>query len=354
MPYIVKICDEYVKEILETVYQKLQGSNCEKYKALCQINFDYFYGGESELFSYYRIPRLLVTGEQFRNLSTDAKLLYGLLLDRMSLSAKNGWFDSQGRVYIYYPLDEVEMDLNCGHGKAVKLMAELDTDTGIGLIERVRQGLCRPSIIYVKQFTSKAISKSTGPPNTDVFGSPKIELPKVSKLNFRTSDNRTSGLPITEPPEVQISEVPYNGNNYLDKSYLYISINQSNQAMDTIDREKVKACVKENIGYIAFTDQQRPQVDELVELMVDILCSPQASFRIGGAQFKSQIVKKRLAEIEQSHIAYVLDCMSKNTTKIRNIRGYLLTTLYNAPTTIEHYYQAAVQHDLYGPQSGRE
>ena len=318
------------------------------------VSFDYFYGGESELFSYYRIPRLLVTGEQFRNLSTDAKLLYGLLLDRMSLSAKNGWFDSQGRVYIYYPLDEVETDLNCGHGKAVKLMAELDTDTGIGLIERVRQGLCRPSIIYVKQFTSKAIPKSTGPPITDGFGSTKIELPKVSKPNIRTSDNRPSGFPITESPEVPKSEVLYNDKNYLDKSYLYLSINQSNQTMDAIDRGKITACVKENIGYIAFPQQQRPQMDELVELIVDTLCSPQATFRIGGVQFKQAAVKKRLIELEQAHIEYVLDSMSKNTTKIRNIRGYLLTTLYNAPTTIEHYYQAAVQHDLYGQQSGRE
>ncbi len=319
-----------------------------------QIIFDYFYGGESELFSYYRIPRLLITGEQFRNLSTDAKLLYGLLLDRMSLSAKNGWFDSHGRVYIYYPLDEVETDLNCGHGKAVKLMAELDSDTGIGLIERVRQGLCRPSIIYVKQFTSNAIPKSTGPPITDGFGSTKIELPKVSKPNIRTSDNRTSGFPITEPPEVPKLEVLYNDKNYLDKSYLYLSINQSNQTMDAIDREKITACVKENIGYIAFSPQQRPQVDELVELIVDILCSPQATFRIGGVQFKQAVVKKRLIELEQAHIEYVLDAMSKNTTKIRNIRGYLLTSLYNAPTTIEHYYQAAVQHDLYGQQPGRE
>lgn len=111
------------------------------------VNFDYFYGGESDLFSYYRIPRLLVTGEQFENLSTDAKLLYGLLLDRMSLSAKNGWYDDNRRVYIYYPLDEVETDLCCSHGKAVQLMAELDNITGIGLIERVRQGLCKPSII---------------------------------------------------------------------------------------------------------------------------------------------------------------------------------------------------------------
>ena len=66
------------------------------------ISFDYFYGGQSDTFSYYRIPRLLITGQQFKGLSTDAKLLYGLLLDRMGLSARNGWYDELGRVYICY------------------------------------------------------------------------------------------------------------------------------------------------------------------------------------------------------------------------------------------------------------
>ena len=81
-----------------------------------QTFFDYYYGGESEQFAFYRIPRQLVTGSYFKNLSTDAKLLYGLLLDRMSLSMKNGWYDEQGRVYIYYPLDEIQEALCCSHG----------------------------------------------------------------------------------------------------------------------------------------------------------------------------------------------------------------------------------------------
>ena len=85
--------------------------------------FDYYYGDESNQFSFYRIPRQLITGEQFKKLSTDAKLLYGLLLDRMGLSAKNGWYDDQGRVYIYYTLDEIQADLGCGHEKAVKLLS---------------------------------------------------------------------------------------------------------------------------------------------------------------------------------------------------------------------------------------
>ena len=315
------------------------------------VGFDYFYGGESELFSYYRIPRLLVTGAQFKDLSTDAKLLYGLLLDRMSLSAKNGWYDSNGRVYIYYPLDEVAEDLCCGHGKAVRLMAELDNGTGIGLIERIRQGLGKPSVIYVKQFTSRAVPPTTEPPVSDDAG----ELLEVPKSNFKKSDSGTSGLPIIEPQEVPKSNIPYNRKNYLNNSYLYPSINQSvTEPIDAIDRNKCRELVKEQIGYIAFLEQQRPEVDELVELITDVLCSHQASYRIGGAQFKSQIVQERLSSLEQQHIEYVLDCMKKNTTKVRNIRGYLLTVLYNAPTTIEHYYQSAVQHDLYGLQSGQE
>lgn len=304
------------------------------------VHFDYFYGSESEQFSYYRIPRLLVTGEEFKDLSTDAKLLYGLLLDRMGLSAKNGWFDNQGRVYIYYPLDEVEADLNCSHGKAVKLMAELDSDTGIGLIERVRQGLGRPSMVYVKQFIQRPQMQSA------CSRSIKNELPEVQKLNFKKSNNQTLRGSNNEPPEVQYLNIPQY-NNYPYKSYLYLSIHQSNQSMDEMDREKVKTCVQMNIGYIAFNDQQRPQVDELVELITDVLCSPQATFRIGGAQFKSSVVKNRLIELGQSHIEYVLDAMSQNTTKVRNIRGYMLTSLYNAPVTMEHYYQAQVQHDLH-------
>lgn len=91
------------------------------------MNFDYYYGDESNQFAFYRIPRQLITGEAFKKLSTDAKLLYGLLLDRMGLSAKNGWYDDMGRVFIYYTLDEIQEDLNCGHEKAVRLLAELDT-----------------------------------------------------------------------------------------------------------------------------------------------------------------------------------------------------------------------------------
>ena len=114
------------------------------------MQFDYFYGQQAEQYSFYRIPKLLITSDLFWNISADAKLLYGILLDRMNLSAKNGWLDEKGRVYIIYTLEETMAALNCGNQKATKLFNELEKKCG--LIERKRQGLGKPNLIYVKNF----------------------------------------------------------------------------------------------------------------------------------------------------------------------------------------------------------
>lgn len=116
------------------------------------MSFDYFYGQQSDLFTFYRVPKVLFTNERFWNISADAKMLYGILLDRMSLSAKNGWIDKNGRVYIIFTIDEAKMALNCAEQKAIKLLSELEKKAG--LIERKRQGLGKPNLIYVKNFIS--------------------------------------------------------------------------------------------------------------------------------------------------------------------------------------------------------
>ena len=112
--------------------------------------FDYFYGQSGEMFSYFRVPKILFRDIRFKDLSTDAKTLYGILLDRMGLSVKNGWLDEQGRVYIIFPVQEVMDALGCADNKATKLFRELEK---FGLIERKRRGLGKPNLIYVKNFT---------------------------------------------------------------------------------------------------------------------------------------------------------------------------------------------------------
>ena len=120
------------------------------------IDFPYYYGAESEQFSFYRIPKLLFTDSRFSSISTNAKLLYGMLLDRMSLSAKNGWYDAQGRVYIIFSIEDVTEVLGFKTDTVIKLFNELDTVKGVGLIERIPQGQGRASIIYVKNFTGES------------------------------------------------------------------------------------------------------------------------------------------------------------------------------------------------------
>jgi len=117
-------------------------------------NLDYFYPNEAEQFSFYRIPKIMFTDERYRDLSAEAKILYGLMLDRIGLSVKNGWFDGKGHVFIYFTLEDSLKLLNCGHGKAVRLFAELDAKNGVGLIERKKQGQGRPAKIFVKNFAT--------------------------------------------------------------------------------------------------------------------------------------------------------------------------------------------------------
>lgn len=203
--------------------------------------FDYFYGDESNMFSFYRIPRQLIVGEQFRKLSTDAKLLYGLLLDRVGLSAKNGWYDEQGRVYIYYTVNEIREDMNCGNDKAIKLLAELDAVKGFGLIERLKQGQGRPTKIYVKRFTSGKIPNKTSKPDNEnkhwQSGNQEIGKTEVQTSDFPTSRNRLSRL----------QDIEKTDSNYIDISYTEKSKNNQSfiQSFKQSAAEQRNACRRE-------------------------------------------------------------------------------------------------------------
>ena len=317
------------------------------------VSFDYFYGSQSETFSYYRIPRLLITGQQFKGLSTDAKLLYGLLLDRMGLSARNGWYDDLGRVYIYYPVEEIEEALNCSHSKAVRLFAELDAVKGIGLIERVRQGLGKPSVIYVKQFTSTTAPKPSKPPVSEPPDSGiKMDRQEVSNENPQKYQNHTSGHLKMGSLEVSKSDCNYNNIINPYRNYLDLSINQScKTGIEHTQRRDVREALKANIGYPSLAAKYGwEDVNELLELVTDVICSTRPTIRIGCEEVSAKAVKDRFWQLDQSAVEYVFERMGENTRKIYNIRGYLLTALYNAPTTIGRYYQAEALYDLYGRQ----
>lgn len=198
------------------------------------MNYDYFYGQSGELFSYFRIPKALFQDHRFRQLSTDARTLYGILLDRMSLSAKNGWLDEQGRVYIIYTVREVQDSLCCAEHKAVKLFRELED---IDLIERKRRGLGRPSLIYVKDFSSG--------------------LPKAQVQNCPNSNSGAAESAILEQPKPQANKTDADAFNAAFKEYSASLLNKVNRPSVLEKLHELVQAAAELTGKVRHKEQER-------------------------------------------------------------------------------------------------
>ena len=336
------------------------------------LKFDYYYGIEAEQFSFYRVPRLLIKDERFKGLSSDAKPLYGLMLDRMSLSMKNGWLDDENRAYIIYAVENIMEDLGCSKPTCIKVIKELDADNGIGLIEKKRRGLGKPDIIYVKNFASVPEKEcAEKPENTDVStevknlyfkkernltsGSKETEPQQVKEPDFKRENNLTSGSKGTGLQEVKEFAPNYNNTNYNNQNYTDMSytnpINQSTGNADAIDETSAyMALIRKNLEYEHHMryDQDRDMYEEIYETVCDVVGVKRRTIRINGEEYPYELVKSRFLKLNSGHVEYVMSCMRETVTKITNIRAYLITALYNAPSTMSHYYQQEVQHDMYG------
>lgn len=299
------------------------------------MTYDYFYGAQADQFAFFRIPKLLFTDEHFAELSTDAKLLYGILLDRMNLSAKNGWLDKEGRVYIIFTIEEIKDSIRCAEKKAVRLMSELDR---CGLIERKRQGLGKPNLIYVKNFIAVSPKEqflNCQNNNTGTVISTTLDLSEAQGSNINTNNidlNHTDSLPFLPakegtPPEGKRTDVNL--------------------------RNAYREIIQENISFDILLDDNIASheiLTEIVDLMVDVVCTNSPYIRVARDEKPTEVVKSQFLKLSKDHIQLVLDNLSKNTTQVRNMRQYLIASLYNAPLIIGNYYRSLVNHDLYGSQ----
>lgn len=317
------------------------------------LSLNYYYGNEAEQYSFYRVPKVLFTDVRYRGVSVEAKVLYGLLLDRMALSIKNGWSDSDGKVFIFFTLEDALALLGCGKDKAVKLFKELDTQGGIGLIERKRQGQGRPTKIYVKNFTLPPEPGQTSEkPQSALLDSaevltsekPKSGLLESRSLDFGKSASNKTDKNNTEFSETDLSIYPAQAEPPVDKS------SSTQHRADRIDvMDSYRELIKENIDYdILLQDNpyDRERIDGFVELMTETVCSGRTIIRINQEDMPAEVVKSRLLKLDSEHIRYVMDCLSKNTTLVGNIRAYTLSALFNAPVTISQYYASLVSHDM--------
>ena len=389
-----------------------------------RLKLDYYYGNEPDKFCFYRIPKVLFTKAFFTGLTTDAKVLYGLMLDMMASSRANRWVDQENRVFIIFSIQRAMAYLDCGKDKAIKLFAELDTEKGIGLIERIDRGQGKADLIYVKSFEipddaednariqklkKTRQEKTSGPSvqkqdtymeadnipevvgkidrsgNTTTSAGEKAvekidqsEKPTTLTTEKVVGKTNRSDLPTSRslncpPQEVGFSDpnnTDYNNTDYREMFPVMSGHAERGAEKHTDytspirvtmgqDRRDLKAAYIEFIrrqmryGDLMYDSHYRfdkDKIDGIINMIADLAVAepPDGIEWINSRPYAHEVVKGRLLETDYDILTHVLDRMSANTTKIHNMRSYLLTALYNAKDEMSMSISSKVSHDMYG------
>ena len=276
---------------------------------------------EKNQYTYYKLPKFLLEGEPYRTLSDGAKVLFCLILDRMSLSARNGLTDGE-TVYVLFPNKEIRRTLHWSHDKATRRLEELER---CGLITRKKTKLGRPDRISVSS----------------------VLIPRSEGSAPRNAGNEDSGVRETRTPDCEVAAP-------IKKDYNKTDSTKINPSISGIDADAMEQEVQEQIDYDVLTADgfDKTFLDALVRVMVDTYTGTSPKVRISGSEMPRSQVCERLRSLNMFHIQYVLDCLKKSTTNVRNMKAYMLTSLYKAPETMDAYYQQQVQRDLARERSG--
>ena len=285
------------------------------------MTLDYFYGQAGELFSFFRIPKALFQEQRFQDLSTDAKTLYGILLDRMSLSVKNEWFDKKGRVFIIFTIEDVKRTLRCADNKATRLLRELEE---FGLIERKRRGQGKPCLVYVKNFSSESSKESVkNRDNDDSCGSKIACQDPVKSRGIKKKENKTE----------------------MNNTNLILSDESEKMKNRELLEEYFSHSLEMDLLLRLYPDDE-DTLYQIVNLLVDTCATNRKLLPIAGDGKPAEVVRSRFMKLNADHIRFVLKCLAENSNPIRNMKQYLLASLYNAPTTMQLSYQNQTNHDL--------
>ena len=285
------------------------------------MTLDYFYGQAGKLFSFFRIPKALFQEQRFQNLSTDAKTLYGILLDRMSLSVKNEWFDKKGRVFIIFTIEDVKRTLRCADNKATRLLREPEE---FGLIERKRRGQGKPCLVYVKNFSSESSKESVkNRDNDDSCGSKIACQDPVKSRGIKKKENKTE----------------------MNNTNLILSDESEKMKNRELLEEYFSRSLEIDLLLRLYPDDE-DTLYQIVNLLVDTCATNRKTLRIAGDDKPAEVVRSRFMKLNADHIRFVLKCLAENSNPIRNMKQYLLASLYNAPTTMQLSYQNQTNRDL--------
>ena len=320
-----------------------------------KLDLNYFTGQEADQFNFVKIPKPLLYDPIFGDLKIAEIITYSMMLDRMNLSIKNGWFDELGRAYIFCSLNDVREFAGCGKNKAVEIMKALED---IGLIEKVKGAPGTGTKVYVKNFIPKDDQKFTN----QTFGVVKIieddvdNSAEVWKSNHETSENQTSEIPEIKPVEVWKSNP--NNNKYINtnssntKSFRILPASKTTEL--GYDEMGYAELIKSNIELDALKEQypyDHEFLDGLYDLILETVLCKSDTIIVASNKYSTNFVRGKLLKLNMFHIQYVMNCWKNLTDVPRNVKKYLLATLFNAPSTSDAYLKAEVNRDMYNPDA---
>ena len=350
------------------------------------MEFNYYYGSQADQFSFIRIPRVMLTEEAFSEVSLHAKVLYSVLLDRMSLSRKNGWLDDENRVFIIYQIGEIQEDLGFTRRKAMELLAELEK---FGLLEKKRRGHGLPNILYVKSFMTGISSPGTAasktgtsdglpaefrsdetctsapkkhPPRGAEIGTLEVQKTALHEVQISALQEVQKTAPLKNKTKINQTEENHIKSNHISGADAQASGTAKGHTdwetrSDAIRFDNSDCSLAEEyrsliIDHLSFEDllKAHPYDHELLlgilDLIVETVLSRNEYTLIASEMYPTELVRSKFLKLGYWHIEYVLNSLEANTTKVRNIKKYLLASLFNAPSTIEGYYKAEINHDM--------
>lgn len=299
-----------------------------------EIILDYFYETQTEQVTFYQIPKVLFTEDRFQSLSSDAKILYGCMLDRISLSIKNKWMDKKGHIYIIFTLEQIMKAIHCGKDKGIKILNELEQK--VGLIERVKQGFGKPTLIYIKKIgwkEKKTISDITKEekPTSDIPKPAEQETGKEEIEEEKQSESKKEIAPFpkctkVEKTEVRTAEKPkYQGgknrsievdfsdsNNTNDRiktnnsntNLIYLSKKEKEEQKREDKMEEIKRyeeVIKSNIEYSLLLQENpyyQKEIAEMISLILEIVCGKRETVWIAGGNAAHPVGKKQIFKVK--------------------------------------------------------
>jgi hypothetical protein len=315
--------------------------------------FDYFKLGENDQYLFLQLPLMLIKDDMFKDLSSDAKILYSLLLNRTSLSAKNGWVDEDNNIYIIYTIEQIMEDLNCWERKAVKLMSDLKD---IGLVKTIRRGLGKPNITYVMNFAT-ALNLKNAEKARNCTDLSKGQFKDCHNDNSRIVKSTIQDLSKGQSSNINISNIDFSDIDFSQSSQSSHSRTGENEEKhdmtdsitDTQSYESYERLIKSNISYdhyVKHSPADIEMIDGLVQIMLDVICTHDPpTVRIGNETKSRGIVKSVYLKLDSEHIRHVIDQYKQQRNKITNKTAYLQKMLYTVWQEIDAHYTNAVRSD---------